>query len=297
MTNADIPDADGIRWPDVSAVIVTYNSAHALADCVARVSGVAETIIVDNASSDGTCDTARMLGGSVRVIENDRNLGFGRANNIGFGAARTPYVLMLNPDALIAADALDALVACVRSEPSVGIAAPVLRNEQGRRELPVMGPREIQHTHLGVDPSGPFCTWFITGAAWMCRTKAWQEIGGFDENIFLYNEDTDFCLRLVKKGYSLVVLPAAVAIHGGGMSSPPSNEVRYLKDWHQTWSHLYINWKYGRAAEARAEARRILVNRVAKALLYVFLLRPSRVAGNWAKASAAWAFLNRKPTR
>lgn len=282
------PDRDAPR--DVTAVVVTYNSAAAIGPCLAALPPI-PCVVVDNASDDGTLDEVRRVRPDARVLRNDRNVGFGRAVNRGFEAVATPFAFLLNPDALCAGGALAALRRTFDLFPDAGIVVPLLEDASGRIALPVMGPGEINHRPAPDAPEAPFCTWFVTAAAWLCALDAWRRVGGFDPAIFMYGEDADLCLRMSRAGRAMIVVPDARATHFGGRSSRMDWRVRWRKDWHMTWGHLYVLAKHGEQGRARAEARGLVFRHGLKSLLYLFLLNPKRVLGNFARAHAAFAHL------
>ena len=208
---------------------------------------------------------------------------------------KTAYGFCFSPDAVLVDDAMEQLVSTANSNPNAAMLGPFLQNTKGEQDLYVMGPGEITHSPLPRKPDGNFCTWFVMGGFFLNRISAWHEIGGFDEQIFLYNEDVDLCLRATKAGRCLMVVPDAVVVHAGGQSSAVTWRVRWRKDWHQTWSRLYLMTKHGDPAEARRSAREIFLKQGLKTLLYGLLLRPDRVRGNCAKAAAT--FLLGRPAR
>lgn len=284
-------------WKDVSVVVVTYNSAAVIAACLKSVAMACQVIIVDNASTDSTCEIAARVLPSVRIIRNDHNIGFGAAVNQGMAAVKTPFGFCFSPDAVLTERAMEHLCHAAARYTETAMFGPYLRNEAGEQELYVMGPGDNQHMALGRTPSGDFSSWFVMGGFFLCRMTAWRDIGGFDERIFLYNEDADLCLRLNQAGHHLAVIPGAVVIHAGGQSSKVTWRVKWLKDWHQTWSHLYMTAKHGDPAAAKAKAWKILKKQGLKAVLYALLLHVDRVRGNLAKASAAAAFLRGRGSR
>lgn len=286
----------GDPWKDVTAVVVVYNSAAVVGQCLRSLSRAARVIVVDNNSTDDTRDQARAALPTVEIIENPSNMGYGTANNIGFERSATPYTLLLNPDAMIVEGAMERLVAALEAYASAAVAAPILLSPGGELELYVMGFGEKRHHRLEAPPDGDMSTGFIMGAAMLWRMEAWRRLGGFDEAIFIYGEDTDLALRTTAAGYSMVVVPEAVVRHLGGRSDPPSREARWRKDWHMTWGGLYVMAKYGEERQARDKARRLLRRHGLKTLFYVLVLRPRRFLGNLARAHAAWTFLRRQPS-
>lgn len=284
-------------WPQVSVVIVTYNSAAALAPCLAAVREAARVVIVDNASEDDTIAVAQRALPTVEVILTLRNEGYGMAANRGMARVETPYGLFVTPDAILDPDTLETLLATLERCPEAALAAPFLLDAQGRVDVAWMGPGEINHHPATPHPEGPYCTWFTNGAVWLWRMSAWAAVGGFDEAIFLYNDDVELCIRTTRAGFALVVTPEARARHLGGRSSPISRRIQLRKDWHQTWAHLYLEAKHGDAAAARRLAVRQVLRHGAKALFYLLVARPKKAVANAVKAEAAWSHLAGRPAR
>lgn len=153
----------------VTAIVVTFNSAPVITDCVRRLidQGV-DCLVVDNASTDGCAELAAAAG--ANVVRNARNEGYGRANNIGLRACASDYVLIVNPDIAVDPGCVPALLKAAADAPRHGLYAPRLVEPNGR-----------MHTHsLGL--LGPSAS----GACLLARRQALIDIGGFDEEIFLF---------------------------------------------------------------------------------------------------------------
>lgn len=284
-------------WQDVTVVVVAYNSGHAIGACLKSLGPGAKVVVVDNASGDDSISVVRAARPEAEIVQNVENVGFGTAVNRGFARATTKYVLLLSPDTTIGEDALGRLIAATEANPEAAIVAPLLKDGHGRIELSVMGPAEHNHRPADAAPEGDFCTWFAMAAVWLCRPDHWRAVGGFDEKIFLYGEDADLCLRTTRVGFSIVVVPDAVALHRGGQSSRKTWKSRWVRDWHMTWGHLYLEKNHGDPAKAASEARGLLRRHGGRAILYFLLLRWGRAMGNLAKASAARAFLDGRSAR
>jgi len=233
--------------PDVTAIVVTFDSAHALPECLGalQADGV-PVIVVDNASTDGTAAMAE--GQGARVIRNARNEGYGRANNIGVRAADTEFVLIVNPDCLVDRGAVAALVDAARRYPDAAFFAPQIVEPSGRV---FYQPRSLLATSLTnpggklVVPEGEACAPFFSGACFLIRRETFLRLGGFDENIFLFYEDDDLCRRVADSGTALVYVPQAVVRHGRGRSSGEKPGRIFTSRWHQAWSRAYVSRKYG----------------------------------------------------
>ena len=216
---------------DISIVIVNYNSETVIKDCIEPLLKVKNIYLIDNGSKDKSTDLIRRNFPSISIIENNKNLGYGRGFNIGLSRVKTKYVLAINPDARFSILDLKLLYQHAEKYTKLGIIAPKLEVPRLGVETWVMGPGELNHCRAEHTPEGPFCSWFVAGAVCLYRTEAMKKIGGFDENIFLYNEDLDLCLRMTMAGYSLIYVTELVACHINSSSAPQTDKLHWRKDW------------------------------------------------------------------
>lgn len=230
----------------ITAIIVAYNSASVLSDCLAcvRASGLA-AIVVDNASSDASARLAREAGADV--IANAQNQGFGRAMNQGLARAPSPFCLLINPDIGFAPEAPATLASALEATPRALMAGPRLIEPDGRAfELaptPINPPLP--------DGAPPNRRSVLSGAALLVRRQAVLTLGGFDPQIFLFWEDNDLCRRIVDSGGELLYCDQAEMRHARGGSTAPAPGNAYKVRWHQAWSRLYVFEKYGLASDAQ----------------------------------------------
>jgi GT2 family glycosyltransferase len=224
---------------EIGIVIVTYNSESSVGPCLdAALRSGAEIAVVDNASKDGTI--AQIARRGVRLIANSVNRGFAAAANQGFSVLNCPYILLLNPDAVIASSLAPLREAC--DLPRSAGAGGKLLDEHGIpqrgfmvRRLPtpaslifeVLGlnrawpnnPVNRRYRALDQDPDVPCAVEQPAGAFLMIKRAVWEELGGFDESFQpLWFEDVDFCRRALDRNYLLYYAPAAVSNHTGGHS-------------------------------------------------------------------------------
>ncbi len=261
----------------VTAIVVTFDSAHALPECLGalQADGV-PALVVDNASTDETVAIAE--GQGATVIRNARNEGYGRANNIGARAADSEFVLIVNPDCIVERGAVAALVDAARRYPDAALFAPQIVEPSGRV---FYQPRSLLATSLTnpggklVLPEGEACAPFFSGACFLIRRDVFLKLGGFDQNIFLFYEDDDLCRRIADSGAALIYVPQALVRHGRGRSSGEKPGRIFASRWHQAWSRAYVSRKYGlpnpapgmfainalKAAGARLTFRRKLIER------------------------------------
>ena len=231
----------------VTPVIVTFNSAHVLATCLASLRGeTAPPIVVDNASQDASAALAQSLGARVRV--NARNQGFGRAMNIGAALADTEFLLLANPDLSFDEGAIAALWEAARACPQASLFGPRLVEPDGRIFLPARSLLEAKPgkpNTASPPPEGDCPLPFLSGACYLARRAAFEAIGGFDPRIFLFYEDDDLCRRFADTGAGPVYVHAAVVRHSRGKSSSPARGRVYQARWHLAWSRAYVARKYG----------------------------------------------------
>ncbi|MEM7424141.1 MAG: glycosyltransferase family 2 protein [Pseudomonadota bacterium] len=211
-------------------------------------------IVVDNASSDGSVGIARHHANTV--IENTRNLGFGTACNLGADAGSSELILFVNPDAGLGPDALDAMVKAADMWPDTGAFNPQFL---GADETPFQrGPGVLPGCTAVPEAFSNDEISILSGAAVLCRRTAFEAIGGFDEQIFLFFEDDDLSIRLRAGGWALRQVGDAHVRHLVGRSSTSSFATRLLKERAFARSELYVAAKHGIRIDRRARALRAL---------------------------------------
>ena len=203
----------------VGAVIVTYNSARLLPRCVRslKVAGVADIVVVDNASTDDSVNCANELG--VTVVASSTNQGFAAGCNLG--ASRLPHhtLLFINPDAWLSSQAL-ALGLTRLNDKQVGVVGLGLTSPSGQAEEDSHGPEvtlgELWRRRAAANTAKD--TGWVSGGAMLVRGDVFAIVGGFDSDYFLYWEDVDLCKRVCMAGYAVVSEPSAKVWHERGAS-------------------------------------------------------------------------------
>lgn len=225
----------------LSIIIVSWNTRQLLADCLhslqaAPLSGESETLVVDNASVDGSADMVRASFPGVHLVTNRENVGFARATNQALESAGGRYALLLNPDTIVRPGALDTLVTFMDAHETVGAVGPRILNPDGTLQVscfpaPSLGREIWRLSHLdGLKPYSRYDTsrWddrrprpidTLLGACLMVRRAALDQIGLLDETFFMYSEEIDLCQRLARAGWRLFWVPEAEIVHYGGQSS------------------------------------------------------------------------------
>ena len=233
----------------LSVVIVSYNVRSYLEQCLQSVQRALEGIegevfVVDNHSDDDSVVTVREKYPWVRLIENQENLGFSKANNQAIRQSQADYVLLLNPDTVVAEDTLRGVLTFMDEHPKAGGAGVMMCYEDGsrapesRRALPtpwvaalkMLGfTKRYYMSHLPWDQ--PCRIEVISGAFCLLRHEALKTIGLLDEDFFMYGEDIDLSYRLLKGGWENWYLPYSI-IHYKGKSTQKS-DYRYVHVFYQ----------------------------------------------------------------
>ena len=231
--------------PVLSIVIVTWNGKRYALECMeslhanpARVA--TEIIVVDNASTDGTPEALRSRFSDVRLVENQGNLGFAKANNIGVALSRGEYVALINSDVVVYPGCLDRMLALMQTSRDIGIMGPKMLRPDGSTGLSVMRLPTVWNTlcsALALNSMFPNSRLFagfsvksdairtvedvqvVTGWFWMVSRAALKQVGSLDERFFMFGEDIDWCHRFLKAGWRVVFCGEAEALHYGGGSS------------------------------------------------------------------------------
>ena len=230
---------------DLSVIIVNWNTVGRLRDCLASLQqhlvGVDhEVIVIDNASSDGSADMVAEQFPAVRLVRNDENVGFGRANNQAMRMARGRWFLLLNSDTVLVDDSVARLIATVRDEPGLGVAQCKLVFDDERLQHSVYrfpSLRLALFEDLGLyklvsrkrageallsgywDYGRERDVDWVAGAFMLIPRTVFDLIGGFDERLFMYGEDLEWCYRIRDAGWRVRYYPDASIKHFDHVSS------------------------------------------------------------------------------
>ncbi len=247
--------------PSVGVVIVAHNSGPLLTECVERVlanEACGEVVVVDNASSDRSIETVRaIVDRRLRVEVLPDNRGFAVACNRGAALTAAPWLLFLNPDALLKDDTLSRLLQIVRADAGIGLLGADVRDARGQREaaarrsdptlgrliatqlarLPGLAAMARHGLERSVRDEALSDVDAVSGALMLLSRRMFERVGGFDEGFFLHAEDLDLCRRVRASGDRVVVANAIAVTHAQGTSS---RSRPYFVVWHK---HRSL-WRY-----------------------------------------------------
>lgn len=236
----------GADQPELTVIVVSYNTRELTLKALETLYATTKktrfhTVVLDNASSDGSAEAIAAAYPEVELIASKENLGFAKANNIVAAAARTEWLLLLNPDTECHAGAVDNLLAFSKAHPQAGITG-------GRTVFPD-GSLNIASCWMQITPWSAFCSatglsstfpksdlfnpeamgdWqrdrvrevdIVVGCFMMLKRELWDRLDGFDLRYFMYGEEADLCLRAKAMGYSPMITPDAQIMHLVGASS------------------------------------------------------------------------------
>jgi N-acetylglucosaminyl-diphospho-decaprenol L-rhamnosyltransferase len=270
----------------VGAVVVNYNAGGYLQACLSSIAAadVEAIVVVDNGSTDGSRHVAEALGASW--TESGANVGYGRAANQGADLDATSaasYLLVCNPDLVVGDGAISAMAQALDADPLVGAVGPRMVNADGSlypsaRSFPRLMDA-VGHGLLGqVVPRNRFSRryrlldWdhraaadvdWVSGACFLVRREAWDDVGGFDPSYFMYLEDVDLCWRLGRAGWRVRYEPAAEVLHVQGVSAD-------LHPYRMLAAHHISMWRF--AWRTTTGVRRVALPMVAAGLISRFVL-------------------------
>ena len=228
---------------------MNWNGGTLINDCLSSIydnksSKPFEVIVVDNNSSDRSSDIIKKKFPQVNLLQQKSNLGFGSANNIGVRKAKGKNILFLNPDTRIGVNTLDFLVGYLQENKRVGILGCKVLYPDGRlqrsayKRFPGLLSHILEYNYLmrgflmskkpyfddmafsETDFDSIINAKHLMGSCILVRKKDFESLNGFDEKFFLYREETDLCLRYLKKGFEIRYVPNVRIIHQmGGLSN------------------------------------------------------------------------------
>jgi N-acetylglucosaminyl-diphospho-decaprenol L-rhamnosyltransferase len=274
-TTRGVPKASGPwRQPSLGAVIVTHNSAHVVRECVrsltAEVDLLTALVVVDNASTDSTCTVTEGAVDKLTLIRNERNVGFGAANNIGArSVGRVEWLLFVNPDVEVISFDADRFALDTR-DPGVGIIAFAHVLEGGPKVLYPVRPYgraltgAFTYSWGLLWPSafgmprmrgvGKRTQCWTSASAFAVRAATWHAVEGFDERFFLFYEDVDLSRRIARAGFRSATSASLTVRHSLGTSSSRQIRVQRLA-WAVSGWLLYVRkWNGRRPAVACRQA-------------------------------------------
>ncbi|MDI6688220.1 MAG: glycosyltransferase family 2 protein [Desulfobacterales bacterium] len=248
---------------DVSIIIVNWNTKKLLLDCIRSIHETVKNIsfeiwLVDNASIDGSVEAVKQNYSDVKIIQNNKNLGFAAANNVALERMRGRYALLLNTDTILTNGSVEALFDFMKKNSDAGMACGQLLNQDGSKQnsvanfpglhslvfneslLQILFPRKFPGKRR--EYKKPVEVDSCIGACLMVRKKAMDEVGLLDKRYFFFFEETDWAYRMKQDGWKIYFVPSAKIFHIQGQTVGHNAGSRvmfyrsryiYFKKWHK----------------------------------------------------------------
>ncbi len=266
--------------PDISVVVVSFNTRDLLRDCLTslykEINGISnEVFVVDNNSRDGSADMVEQEFSATHLIRSSVNLGFGAGNNKAFPLATGRYIVLLNSDAFLRKDALQRSISYMDADPEIGLGgARLIFGDESWQASARLFPSPLndflslsglaakfpksrffgRQDNTWADQNKSIDTDWVPGSYSIIRRTTLEEVGYFDEQFFLYYEEVDLCRRIKKAGYRVRYWPDVVVVHLGGESSKTMKTLRMsrsgaqLELWRMRSAFLYYRKHHGSVA-------------------------------------------------
>lgn len=262
----------------VTIVTVTYNSMAVLPNMLKSIPKETAIVIVDNASDDTAELKSLAKDSNITLILNKKNKGFGEACNQGAAIAKTEFIFFLNPDTKIEKNTLIELERAAKDNPNALAMNPKIVKSNGKPYFKRSSHLINRASWMGRGwPTANCWVNILSGAAFFIKAQAFYAVEGFDENIFLYHEEDDLCLRLKELGGDLLFVHDATVQHIRGASSPPSKAGSYFKGWHMGKSRVYATRKHNRPFPVSAA----LAESILQILSPISILSSRKRSKNW----------------
>ncbi|MDD3473253.1 MAG: glycosyltransferase family 2 protein [Syntrophaceae bacterium] len=252
----------------LSVIIVNRNTSKLLLDCLRHIyesdlDRRIEVIVVDNGSNDDSVAAVRTNFPQTIVIEANRNLGFAKANNLGYQNSTGDQILLVNTDAMLYRDCISELLTHMEADQRVGMLGPQLVNPDGSRQtsyeitptllsevvgrgvLKFLFPSQYPGKKTIISTASEVET--LIGAVLLIRRAAWEALNGFDDEYFFFFEETDLACRLRKSGWLVCHVPQARAIHLQGATAKQYNAAPRIEYYRSRY--LFFRKMYGRPSE------------------------------------------------
>ena len=226
-----------LNLDNITFIIVCFKSDKVIYKCMDSLPKVSKKIIIENSNDINLMKDLESKYDNIEVIMNE-NLGMGASNNIGIKKAKTQYAYVLNPDVVFKIDAFENLIEATKNLKDFTIISPMHSNLNYPNYKNFINEKVIYENIIDVDS--------IDGFSMILNKPKFKDNKFFDENIFLYLENDDLCLRVKQMNENIYIVKNSLIEHLGASSldNNQKNEIEYLRNWHWMWSKFYFNKKH-----------------------------------------------------
>ncbi len=247
---------------NITFIIVTFKSEKIVYECINSLPKNSKIILIENSKNIKLKKEIEAKYDNIEIIINE-NIGMGASNNIGIKKSKTKYAFIINPDVKFNNDTLQKIFEASESIDDFAILSPINSDLNYPNYKISSDNKNINNNIISVD--------YVDGFSMLINKEKFKEEVFFDENFFLYLENTDLCLRTKKKGQNIYIIKNSILDHLGASSSDKlfSKENEYLRNWHWMWSKFYFNKKYYGYLNALSK---VILNLLSAMFKYVFYL-------------------------
>ncbi len=250
-----------LNLENITFVIVTYKSEKVIYECINSLPKESNKIVIENSKNIKLKEELENKYDNIEVIINE-NIGMGASNNIGIKRSKTKYAYIINPDVKFNNNTLENLFKAAESISDFAIISPINSDANYPNYKKSNDSKTIDENIISVD--------YVDGFSMLINKEKIQEENFFDENFFLYLENTELCLRVKKNDQNIYIIKNSIINHLGE-SSIVSKDLEYLRNWHWMWSKFYFNKKYYGHINALSKVMLNLLSGMFKYVLYSIL--------------------------
>ena len=269
-----------ISRQNLSVVIVSFISEEVIHNCIKSIPKDIKIIVVDNSGNEKFKSSIEQKYNNTKCILSSENSGMGAGNNLGLKYSNTDYVLILNPDVILENNTIDELINASNKIESFGIIAPIVNSDKN------INYKLFSKKKINPNFNNPFKVKSVDGFAMLLNKKKINQIKNFknfkffDENIFLYLENDDFCKRLIDINENIYAVPKSKINHLGGkaVSQKYSHQIELSRNWHWIWSKFYFQRKHKNYLTAIIDGFPIFFSAILKYIFYLIILNSKKRA-------------------
>ena len=269
-----------ISRQNLSVVIVSFISEEVIHNCIKSIPKDIKIIVVDNSGNEKFKSSIEQKYNNIKCILSSENLGMGAGNNLGLKYSSTDYVLILNPDVILENNTIDELINASNKIESFGIIAPIVNSDKN------INYKLLSKKKINPNFNNPFKVKSVDGFAMLLNKKKINQIKNFknfkffDENIFLYLENDDFCKRLIDINENIYAVPKSKINHLGGkaVSQKYSHQIELSRNWHWIWSKFYFQRKHKNYLTAIIDGFPTFFSAILKYIFYLIILNSKKRA-------------------
>ena len=250
-----------LNLENITFVIVTYKSEKVIYECINSLPKESNKIVIENSKNIKLKEELENKYDNIEVIINE-NIGMGASNNIGIKRSKTKYAYIINPDVEFNNNTLENLFKAAESISDFAIISPINSDSNYPNYKKSNDSKTIDENIISVD--------YVDGFSMLINKEKIQEENFFDENFFLYLENTELCLRVKKNDQNIYIIKNSIINHLGE-SSIISKDLEYLRNWHWMWSKFYFNKKHYGYLNALSKVILNLLSGMFKYILYSIL--------------------------